>query len=178
MNQFITDTLQLDRCRQTVFHIALAQQVQPVLIGSMHYDYAVRTLSLCWNWVEKHDVNGIALYHLYHDDDDHGVETAMYAAYSHNPAMWNAWGCVSGALVCTGYCAFLDQGDSPPESFEDAFSEKVLTAFMGYYHGVVGESQVPEQLTVFLRGLPDNQITKSVILAKLGELVNFSTTKQ
>ena len=155
----------LDIQRQTVFYVALAQQTQPLLVSSKYYYYATRTISLCWSWIERHDVPGMTLYDLFHDDDDYGVETAMYA--EQDPVRWNAWGCMALALANVGFHAFEAEGTPPPETFENAFPDEILAEFLGYYQGALGESRVPELLAAFLQAIPDDQLTEAVVRAKL-----------
>lgn len=162
--------------RRATWYISLAQQVQPTLASSKNYRFACQAVDLCWSWIERHDVCGKTLLDLFHDDDDYGVDPAM--SVEHDPVMWNAWGCISLALGYTSFCAYEDEGCPLPETLELAATEEIIDEFMGYYHGVVGDSQVPELLAVFLRDLPDDRLTRSVVCAKLGELVNSSTTGQ
>ena len=176
MNQIVTHLLCLDHQRQAVFRVALAQQVQSVLVASEDYGYVVRAIDLCWSWIERHDVDGMALYYLFHDDEDYGVEPAM--SVEHDPVMWNAWACVAEALAYTGSCAFEFEGTPPPETFENAFPDELVAEFLSYYHAVVGESRIPELLVAFLKDLPDDQLTRSVVCAKLGELSAHAQDEQ
>jgi len=170
MDQVIANVLRLDHPRQAVFRIGLAQQVQPVLRTSKNYDYAVRAIDMCWRWIEQRDVSGLALYYLVHDDDDYGVEPAMFAEHDRDLRMWNAWGCVAEALSYTGSCAFEMEGTPPPEIFENPFPDEILAEFLGYYHSVVGESRVPELFAAFLEQLPDDQLTEAIVRTKVDEL--------
>jgi len=172
MEQLVAEVLQLDHQRQAVFQVALAHHVQPVLAASKHYDYAVRAVDLCWSWIEHRDVDGMTMYYLVQDDDDHGVATAMYASHDHDLVMWNAWGCVAEALTYTGFCAFEATDTPPPEIFENAFPDESVAEFLGYYHAVVGQDNVPESLAVFLRDAPDSQLTRPVVSAKVEEFAS------
>ena len=158
----------LDARRQAVFYVALAQQVQPVLSKSVDYEYAARTIDLCWSWIERRDVQGVTLFHLYHDDDDYGVEPAMFA--EHDPVLWNAWACIGWALLYTDYCVYQVEGGAVPETIECIVPDEVPDEFIRHYRTVVGETQVPDLLADFLEQLPDGQLIEAIVRTKVDEL--------
>ena len=175
VDRFVEDVLRLDARRQAMFRIALAQTVLPVLAGSKNYGYAVQAVGVCWRWAEQRDVDGMTLYYLFHDDEDHGVETAMHAAHAEGLGAWNAWGCVAEALAYTGSCAFESEGSRPPEFFENAFPDELVAEFLGHYRAVAGQNLVPQQLAEFLNALPDDQLTRSIVDAKAEELARAAS---
>lgn len=158
----------LDAQRQVVFYVALAQQVQPVLSKSVDYRYAVRTIDLCWSWIERRDVSGVTLFYLYHDDDDFGVEPAMFA--EHDPILWNAWACIGWALLYTDYCVYKAEGGAVPETIECVVPDEIPDEFIQHYRTVAGETQVPDLFADFLEQLPDDQLTEAIVRTKLNEL--------
>ena len=175
MDELIAEVLRLDDRRQAVFRVALAEQVQPILASSKHYQYAVRARDLCWRWIVHGDVNGDTFLALWWNDDDFGVGPAMDVAFGHDhdTSMGNAWGCVAGALTYIGYCAFQADDLPIPQDFNyDDYPDEILSENLGYYHGVVGSSGVPELLVEWLRDLSHDQLTQSVVDAKLDDLAS------
>jgi len=159
---------QLDQFRQTVFYVGLAELVQPTLVKSTDYGYAVRAIEMCWDWIEQRNVSGLEMFCLYHNEDDYGVEPAM--SVEHDPLMWNTWGCISRALLYTAYCAYLDEGKTLPETVEGMGSPEIMGYFMDYFHAVVGDSELPELFESCLLQLPEDQLTQSIVREKLSDL--------
>jgi len=155
-----------EKC-QAVFYVGLSQQLLPILEKSTNYGYASTAIDLCWQWIEQQNVDAQALFSLYHDEDDHGVESVMEMVYE--PTKWNAWGCISGALLYTASCAYIHEKKPLPETLEDMDSDEVQSFFINCYSSVTGESQVPKLFYEFLQQASDEEVTESNIRTKLAE---------
>ena len=160
----------LDAHRQAVFYVGLSQRLLPVLEQSENYGYAVRAINLCWQWIERRSVAGQVLFYLYHDEEDRGVEPAMYAEYSRDAVMWNVWGCVSVALMYTALCAYESEGGPIPETLELADTDLTSTAFAEYFRGTHQDCRVLDLFAKCLTELPDDQIQDPIVAAKLDSL--------
>ena len=160
----------LDARRQAVFYVGLSQRLLPVLEQSENYGYAVRAINLCWQWIERRSVAGQVLFYLYHDEEDHGVEPAMYAEYSRDTVMWNVWGCVSLALIYTAFCAYESEGGPLPETLELADSDTTSKAFVEYLRGAHQDSRVLNLFSDYLGKFPDDHLKESIIASKLDRL--------
>jgi len=179
MNELISDVLRLDERRQAVFRVALAEQLRPLLECSPDYPYAVRAVDLCWLWIEYHDVKGEALYEAYCNDDDFGVVPAMLVASQKDRKMGqpyghvaNSWGCLVGALAYVTGCAFQAEGGPIPEDAKNDLPDERLAKMMSCYYAVVGPSDVPALLADLLKELPDTQLTRPIVSAKVAELAS------
>jgi len=158
----------LNNEKQAALFTSLAQHVESILADSEDYHYARQSIDLCWKWIEHRDVSGRALLDLYHADDDSGVDTAMYIEKV--AIKKNVWACLGWALIFTSYCAYEIEGGPVPETIECVDPEQALTDFLRYFHGAVGDTQLPDSLIVFLKDLPDDHLTQAVVSAEMNKL--------
>jgi hypothetical protein len=179
MNQLVQDVIELDNLHQAVFRVALAQNVQPILMSSKDYSYAVSAINLSWRWIEHHDVTSDTLYEAYCNDDDFGVAPAMEVACEQDRGtgktlgnVSNAWGCLAEAIAYAAYCAFTVEGEPIPDDVRNDLPDEQLSAFLGCYDAVMGRSGVPEQLAGWLKDLPEDQLTQAVVGAKMAGFVS------
>jgi hypothetical protein len=145
--------------RLAVFYLGLAQAVVPVLAGSPNYVYADRAMARSWAWIEERAGSMEFLLQTCHDDDDYGVEPAMFAET--DPVRWNAWGCVVEALLQTAYCAHVSEGEHEiSQVLESCESEEVFEESVRLFRGADGPKDLPSRLASFLATALDSDLSR------------------
>jgi len=161
----------LHQQRLAVFNLGLAQTVAPVLSDSSNVKYTNRAMDMSWSWIEERSVSAVSLINVCHDENDYGVEPAMYA--EKDPVRKNAWGCVVEALLQTAYCAYTSEGvRQVPEILELSEAEEVFEELMRYFIGAGGETRLPDLFASYLVDQPEGHFTRAGITEVVSGLLD------